>query len=64
MHCHRNSVVPVILHKALINAGYATSFGEGMALEAKLSREANSQVEAGEVEARRKAVMERGREQG
>ena len=50
-------------YKALINAGYATSFGDGMSLEAKLSREANAQVEAGDVEARRKAVMERGRGQ-
>jgi enoyl-CoA hydratase len=51
-------------YKQLINSGHAVSFAEGMALEARLSREANSQVEAGDVEARRKAVMERGREQG
>lgn len=50
-------------YKQLINAGYASSFGDGMSLEAKISREANAQVEAGDVEARRKAVMERGRGQ-
>ena len=50
-------------YKALIDEGYALSFGEGMALENAKSSAANSQVDKGEVEARRLAVMERGREQ-
>ena len=50
-------------YKAIINAGYAVSFGEGMALEGKLSREANGKVDAADVEARRQAVMDRGRGQ-
>ncbi len=51
-------------YKALIDEGYAASFGEGMAIEQTRSSEANGRVEAGDVEARRKAVMERGRGQG
>lgn len=50
-------------YKALIDEGYALSFGEGMALENAKSSAANSQVDKGEVEARRLAVMERGRTQ-
>ncbi len=50
-------------YKALIDEGYALSFGEGMALENARSTAANSQVDKEEVEARRLAVMERGREQ-
>lgn len=50
-------------YKALIDEGYAASFAEGMALEARLSREANSAVQPEQVEARRLAVQERGRGQ-
>ena len=50
-------------YKALIDEGYALSFGEGMALENAKSTTANSQVDRAEVEARRLAVMERGRTQ-
>ncbi len=50
-------------YKALIDEGYALSFGEGMALENAKSTTANSQVDKAEVEARRLAVMERGRTQ-
>lgn len=50
-------------YKALIDEGYGLSFGEGMAIEQARSSAANSRVEAGDVEARRKAVMERGRGQ-
>ena len=50
-------------YKALIDAGYALPFGEGMALEHARSSAANRQVSADEVEARRRAVMERGRTQ-
>lgn len=59
------TVDPVMLrnYKALINKGFEASFGEGLALEARLSTSANSAVSADEVEARRRAVMERGRTQ-
>lgn len=50
-------------YKALINDGYALSFGEAMALEAGRSTALNGQVSAEEVEARRRAVTERGRGQ-
>ena len=50
-------------YKALIDDGYAQPFGAGMALEHTRSSAANGQVSADEVEARRRAVMERGRSQ-
>lgn len=48
-------------YKALIDDGYALPFGAAMALEAERSTAANRSVSAHEVEARRLAVMERGR---
>ena len=48
-------------YKALIDEGYALPFGAAMALEAERSTAANRGVSADEVEARRLAVMERGR---
>jgi len=48
-------------YKALIDDGHALPFGEAMALEAERSIAANRGVSADEVEARRLAVMERGR---
>jgi len=50
-------------YKALIDDGFALPFGEAMALEHARSSSANAQVDKGEVEARRLAVMERGRTQ-
>jgi len=50
-------------YKALINDGFALPFGEAMALEAARSTQMNGQVSADEVEARRRAVMDRGRGQ-
>lgn len=50
-------------YKALIDEGFARPFGEAMALEHAKSSAANGQVDPGEVEARRRAVMERGRAQ-
>jgi enoyl-CoA hydratase len=50
-------------YKALIDEGYAASFGEGMGIEHRTSSARNAQVKGGEVEERRKAVMERGRTQ-
>lgn len=49
-------------YKRLIDDGYAASFGEGLALEAERSSAANSAVAPEEVEARRAAVQERGRQ--
>ena len=59
------SIEPAMLksYKALIDEGYAASFGDGMAIEQARSRAANSRVDASDVEARRRAVMERGRGQ-
>lgn len=50
-------------YKALIDQGYAASFGEALALEHATSSARNSSVSGGEVEARRRTVMERGRSQ-
>ncbi|HMO75191.1 MAG TPA: enoyl-CoA hydratase [Sphingopyxis sp.] len=49
-------------YKRLIDDGYGLPFGEGLALEQARSKAANSAVSAEEVEARRTAVMARGRE--
>ena len=50
-------------YKKLINDGFALTFGEGMVIESERNREANTQVSGAEIEARRKAVQERGRAQ-
>jgi enoyl-CoA hydratase len=50
-------------YKRLIDDGYAVPFGEAMALEHRTSSARNAQVNKAEVEARRTAVMERGRSQ-
>jgi enoyl-CoA hydratase len=50
-------------YKRLINDGYATTFGDGMALEQTRSVAANSQVSAQAVETARAAVQARGRSQ-
>ncbi|WP_257547797.1 enoyl-CoA hydratase [Sphingopyxis sp. DBS4] len=49
-------------YKKLIDDGYALPFATGLALEQQRSKAANGTVRAEEVEARRLAVMERGRE--
>jgi enoyl-CoA hydratase len=51
-------------YKRLIDDGYALPFGEALAHEAHISSAANKQVSAEAVEARRMAVIERGRTQG
>ncbi len=48
-------------YKRLIDDGYALPFGDAMALEHARSSAANRAVRAEEVEARRMAVMQRGR---
>lgn len=50
-------------YKALIDEGYAASFGEALEIEKLRSSAANARVEAADVEARRRAVIERGRGQ-
>ncbi|WP_338466099.1 enoyl-CoA hydratase [Novosphingobium sp. ZN18A2] len=58
-------VEPVMVqtYKRLIDEGYGMTFSDGMAHEHAASSAANRQVAAGDVEARRRAVMERGRGQ-
>ena len=50
-------------YKALIDEGHAQSLGDALATEHRRSSEANRKVTAAEVEARRTAVIERGRSQ-
>jgi enoyl-CoA hydratase len=50
-------------YKALIDDGYAASFGEGMELEAKIGKAANQQVAGNAIEQRREAIRQRGQEQ-
>lgn len=50
-------------YKALIDDGYGLSCADGLALETSVSHRMNGQVDSGAVEARRRAVMERGRAQ-
>jgi enoyl-CoA hydratase len=59
------SVDPTMVkaYKALIDEGYAASFGEGMAIEHRVSSAANAAVTPEDVEARRLAVQARGRTQ-
>jgi enoyl-CoA hydratase len=52
----------LLRYKAIINDGFALSFGDGMALEKSRAREFNSQVNAGDVEQRREAVRQRNRD--
>jgi enoyl-CoA hydratase len=54
----------VATYKKLIDEGYAMSFDDAMAHEHAFSSAANARVSAEEVEARRLAVIERGRGQG
>ena len=53
----------IAAYKKLIDDGYALPFGEAMALEHSTSSARNAQVSGDEVEARRLAVMDRGRAQ-
>lgn len=50
-------------YKRLIDDGYGLALSEALALEARVSSQMNGAVDAAEVEARRRAVMERGRTQ-
>lgn len=57
------SCLPEMLarYKAIIDDGFALSFGEGMQLEKQRSREYNAQVGAAAIEARREGVRARNR---
>jgi enoyl-CoA hydratase len=59
------SVLPEMLvrYKKLIDQGYASSFGEGLALELSTSKAANIAVSAEQIEQRREAVRARGQKQ-
>lgn len=52
----------VRMYKKLIDDGFAMPFGEALAFEHRTTSAANRQVAAEDVEARRLAVMQRGRE--
>jgi enoyl-CoA hydratase len=59
------SIDPAMLraYKTLIDEGYAASFGEGLAIEHRVSSAANAAVKPEDVEARRLDVQARGRSQ-
>lgn len=59
------SVVPECLsaYKSLIDEGYGESFADGLATEVRISRAANTSVSAGDVEARRDTIRQRGQSQ-
>ena len=59
------SCVPEALrgYKRVIDEGFATTFAEGLALEAKASRENAKELSAEEIARRRKSIQERGRGQ-
>ncbi len=59
------SCVPEVLsrYKQVIDAGYETTFGDGLALEAKTSREFFAEYSPEKVAARREGVQQRGRGQ-
>ncbi len=59
------SLAPGLLasYKRLIDDGYAQTFGDAMRTEAKVSGQANRQVSAEQIEARREAIRRRGQEQ-
>jgi enoyl-CoA hydratase len=51
-------------YKQVIDRGYAESFGEGMRIESRMSRDHMRSVRAEDIEARREGVRQRGRRQG
>ncbi len=53
----------LVSYKRLIDEGYALSFAKAMALEARVAVEYNAAVSPEAVEARRRAVLDRGRQQ-
>ncbi len=59
------SVLPdmLIRYKKLIDDGYRNNFGDALDLELRTSKDANVSVSAGQIEQRREAVRQRGRDQ-
>ena len=59
------SCVPetLVAYKALMDDGYGVNFDDGLAMEDERGRAANRQVGAGDVEARREAIRQRGQKQ-
>ncbi len=53
----------LVAYKRVIDEGYALGFGDAMALEARVAQAFNAAVSPEAVEARRRAVLERGRRQ-
>lgn len=53
----------LVTYKRVIDDGYAMNFGDAMALEARVATDFNAAVSPEAVEARRRAVLERGRQQ-
>ena len=53
----------LVSYKRVIDDGYALSFGDAMHLEARVALEYNAAVSPAAVEARRRAVLDRGRQQ-
>ncbi len=53
----------LVSYKRAIDEGYALSFGDAMAMEARVATAFNAAVSPEAVEARRRAVLERGRQQ-
>ena len=50
-------------YKNMVDTGYATTFGEGLMMESKASKEHMATVSTGAIAARRAEVQKRGREQ-
>jgi enoyl-CoA hydratase len=53
----------VVAYKAVIDRGFAESYGEGRQIERSANREHGKQVRSDTIESRRGAIMERGRAQ-
>jgi len=51
-------------YKDMVDTGYATTFSEGMVMEAKASKEYMATVSAGSIAERRVSIQKRGRDQG
>ena len=50
-------------YKDMVDRGYSTTFGEGLSMESKASKEHMATVSAGDIASRRAGVQKRGREQ-
>ncbi len=54
----------LLSYKQLLDDGHALPFGAAMALEAKVAQAHNAALDPAAIEARRQAVIARGRAQG